>query len=448
MTRNKKILLGVLLVVVIGAIGYANFVFKRTSGTSVTVEKIARRDLEAVVSASGTIQPVRQVNVGAPAAGTVVDLQVHEGDVVKKGQFLMQIDPRNLQIQVDSQNASLAAAKSQLEESRKAVESARVGLAQSQAEFNRQKGLMKNGLTSRQTYEAAENDLKMKQSAVDQGEQSLKTQDTRIKQQEALLQNAQYDLSKVRITSPIDGVVIKRDVDIGEMVSGNAFQTMALLTVADMSVVRAEIQVDETDIPFVSIGQRAKVTIDALPDQTFAGTVTEVGNSPVQASGSSSTALATDFKVVVTLDHEIKDVRPGFTCTAAITTATRQQAVSVPIQSLAERELVVDAQGKVVPTPAPPPGARRTVAPAAADLPPGQSRKAIEGVFVVTDGHAVFTPVKTGIAGDKYFEVLSGLSVGDQVITGPFASVRSLKDGDPVTITTTPVVTPSTSSTQ
>lgn len=441
MTRNKKLLLGALLVVVIGGVGYANFVFKRDSGTGVTVEKIARRDLEAVVSASGTIQPVQQVNVGAPAAGTVVDVQVHEGDTVKKGQFLMQIDPRNLQIQVDSQVASLAAAKSQLEESRKSVESAKVALAQAQAEFKRQTGLMKSGLTSAQAYESAENDLKMKQAAVDQGEQSLKTQETRIQQQEALLQNAQYDLSKVRIVSPITGVVIKRDVDVGEMVSGNQFQTMALLTVADMSVVRAEIQVDETDIPFVKTSQRAKVTIDALPDQTFMGTVTEVGNSPVQASGSSSTALATDFKVVVRLDHEIKGVRPGFTCTATITTATRQQAVSVPIQSLAERELIVDEEGAIVPQPKPASGARRTVAPAPADLPPGQSRKAIQGVFLFKDGHAVFTPVKTGIAGDKYFEVLSGLAIGDQVITGPFAAVRGLKDGDPVKITTAPAVT-------
>jgi HlyD family secretion protein len=446
MTRNKKLLLGALLVLFIGAIGYANFVFKRDSGIEVTVEKIGRRDLEAIVSASGTIQPVQQVNVGAPAAGTVVDVQVHEGDVVTKGQFLMQIDPRNLQIQVDSQVASLAAARSQLEESRKSVESAKVALAQSQAEFNRQVGLMKNGLTSRQAYDSAQNDLKMKQAAVDQGEQSLKTQDTRIQQQDALLQNAQYDLSKVRIVSPISGVVIKRDVDVGEMVSGNQFQTMALLTVADMSVVRAEIQVDETDIPFVKVGQRAKVTIDALPDQTFMGTVTEVGNSPVQASGSSSTALATDFKVVVTLDHEIKNVRPGFTCTASITTATRQQALSVPIQSMAERELIVDAQGKVVPEPEPAPGVRRPVAAAPADLPPGQSRKEIEGVFLVKNGHAVFTPVRTGIAGDKYFEVLGGLSAGDQVITGPFASVRTLKDGDAVKISTAPAVT--TGSTQ
>jgi HlyD family secretion protein len=179
------------------------------------------------------------------------------------------------------------------------------------------------------------------------------------------------------------------------------------------------------------------VTIDAFPDQTFPGKVTEVGNSPIQAAGAQAqTGRATNFKVVVTIDGEVPNVRPGFTCTAEITTGTRQKALAVPIQAMTVRELVVDAEGNVVTpdTPAGAGGARPRPNAAPAELQPGQSRKEIEGVFTLQNGRAVFVPVKTGIAGERYFEVLSGLNEGDQVITGPFASVRALRDGDAVTV--------------
>jgi len=446
MSRNKKIVIGLIVVALLGAIAYANIAFTRTTGASVTAEKIEKRDLEAIVSASGTIQPVRQINVGAPAAGNVVELNVREGDTVKAGQVLMQIDPRNLAIQVDSQNQSLAAARSQLEETRRSIESAKAALTQSKAAYQRQEGLMKSGLTSREALESAQNDLTMRQAAVDQAEQSIKTQETRIKQQESLLQNAQYDLSKMRLVSPLDGIVTKRNVDIGEMVSGNQFQTVALITIADMSVIRAEIEVDETDIPNVTIGQPAKVTIDALPDKTFRGRVTEVGNSPIAASAGSTTR-ATNFLVKITIDDRVPNVRPGFTCTSTITTATRQKAISVPIQAMTLREVVLDEEGQIVHEPiagarGAGPAPRRSGA-GSTELKPGQTRKEVEGVFVVREGHAVYTPVKTGIAGEKYFEVLDGLKEGDQVITGPFQSVRTMKDGDAVKIeaartTTTP----------
>ena len=213
-----------------------------------------------------------------------------------------------------------------------------------------------------------------------------------------------------------------------------------LLTVADMSVIEAEVEVDETDIPLVQMGQKAKITIDAIPDKTFTGTVTEIGNSPIQTAGTGTTRTATNFKVVVTIDGQIPDVRPGFTCTAEITTATRQQAVAVPIQSLTVRELVYDAQGNVINEPRPPKKgfqfgpAAAAPAPAAAsrELKPGEKREEVEGVFLIKDGKATFVKVKVGIAGERYLEVLSGLKDGDQVITGPFESVRSLYEADVV----------------
>ena len=207
-----------------------------------------------------------------------------------------------------------------------------------------------------------------------------------------------------------------------------------LLQVADMSVIEAEVEVDETDIPDVKLGQTAKITVDAISGKTFTAKVTEIGNSPIQATGQASTQ-ATNFKVTLTVEGEIPEVRPGFTCTAEITTATRAGALTVPIQATTVREMVVDDKGQVVRAPATP-GARRpsSTTVQASELKPGQERKELEGVFVVRDGKAVFEPIKTGIAGEKYFEIISGLKDGDSVIVGPFSSVRTLADGAAVKI--------------
>jgi HlyD family secretion protein len=190
----------------------------------------------------------------------------------------------------------------------------------------------------------------------------------------------------------------------------------------------------------VALGQEAKITIDAVPDRTFKGHVTEIGNSPIQAAQNTGQRQATAFRVVITLDEEVPDVRPGFTATAEITTATRKNVVAVPIQSLTVRELLFDAQGKMVREESRrrrSTGVEPTVS-ASNEPPPGHTRKETEGVFLLRDGKAVFTPVKTGIAGERYFEVLDGLKSGEQVITGPFASVRGLTDGEAVKLQAQP----------
>jgi HlyD family secretion protein len=437
MTR-KKIWIGAGIVVVLAAIAYANFAFHRTTTTSVTAEKIAHHDLEAIVSASGKIQAKRQVNISAETVGKVVNLDVDEGDIVKIGQPLLQIDPRILQNTVESREASLATARATLSQTRAQVDSTRVALQQAKDSFGRQEGLFKQGLLSRDEYDRGRNDVQMRQADLTSGEQSIAAQEQRIKQEEAGLESARYDLNKVRILSPINGIVTKRNIEEGETVVTGTMNNAGtvLLTIADLSIIQAEIEVDETDIPYTKIGQIAKVTIDAMPGKTFTGKVTEVGNSPI-TSTSTTTSRATNFKVVVTIDGQIPDVRPGFTCTADITTATRQKALGVPIQAMTVRELVVDAHGAIVPTPPPAPGTSASKRPAApAELKPGETRKEFEGAFLIKDGKASFVPVKTGIAGEKYFEVLDGLKDGDEVVTGPFASVRTMKDGDPVKITT------------
>jgi HlyD family secretion protein len=435
MSRKKKIILGVVVVVVLGGLAYANMGMKRQTGITVNVEKIQARDLESIVSASGKIQPTSSVNISAETMGKVVALEVREGDTVKKGQLLLQIDAKNLETQVQNREASLSSARFQLEQTKGQIVNARVALKEAEDTLKRQEQMFKAGLLPRDQYDRVVNDVARQKTNLMVTEQSAQSQEQRIKQEEANLDSAQYDLNKLRVVAPISGIVTRRNIEVGEtaMIGTMNNAGTVLLTIADLSVIETEIEVDETDIPFIQIGQPAKITIDALPDQTFPGHVTEVGNSPIQAAAGQQ--RATNFKVVVTVDVQVPNVRPGFTCTAVITTGTRKQVLGVPIQAMTLREVVVDDKGQIV-RPEHAPGITPTPRPAGpADLKPGQQRKEIEGVFVVKDGRAEFVAVKTGIAGEKYFEVLSGLKADDEVITGPFASVRNLREGDQVRVT-------------
>ena len=433
MTR-KKVIIGSLIVALIAAMVWANFAFKKDEGTTVTVEAIRQRDLESVVSASGKIRARRTVNITSEVSGKVVQLAVKEGDRVKTGQFLLQVDPRNLRSRLQVSESGLEQQRIALQQARIAAENARADLSLAQEELARQRSLAKGSLTTKQALSQAETTVTLRQGALRNAEQAVSNASQRIKSQSADLESARHDLSRVTINAPIDGLVTRRNVEEGEaaVVGFTNNPSVVLLVIADMSLIEAEIEVDETDVPTVALGQKTKITIDALPDKTFSGTVTEIGNSPIQTAGSGSGTQATNFKVVVTIDGEIPEVRPGFTCTADITTAKRGQAVAVPIQAMTVRELVYDAQGKVVAPPKTDDKRRRPSAGTAeaSELKPGQTKKETEGVFVVgADNVAKFVAVKTGVAGDKYFEVLEGLKPGDKVITGPFDSVRELGDG-------------------
>jgi HlyD family secretion protein len=421
--------------VIIGGVAGSAWWFRRSTAPTVTVEVVKTRDLEAVVSASGKIQPKRFVNISADTSGRVVNLAVNEGERVKTGQFLMQIDPRSLRTRVESGQAALQANESALDQARQGVETARVQLAVAQQNLSRQEGLWKAQLATREALERAQNDLKLAQSTLSEREKQVNTQQVRLGQDRASLASAQYDLSKVRIESPIDGIITRRNIQEGETAVVGTMNNAGtvLLTVADMSVIQAEVEVDETNIPNVVVGQPAKISIDAIPDHAFKGHVTEIGNSPIQATGQAATTQqATNFKVVVVLDERVPDVRPGFTCTADITTATRKNVAAVPIPAVAVRELIYDANGHVVKPPRSEQKRPATAPAVVTELEPGQTRKETDGVFVVRSGKVEFVPIKIGIAGDRYFEVLSGLKAGDQVVTGPYSSVRGMADGDPV----------------
>jgi HlyD family secretion protein len=327
-----------------------------------------------------------------------------------------------------------------MEQLRVQADSSKASLKTAQDNYARQQQLWKGGLTTKEALDNAENQLRMQTAQAAAAERQIEVQRNRMQQEQASLENAKYNLSKVRIESPITGIITRRNIEEGETVVVGTMNNAGtvLLAIADMALIEAQVEVDETDIPNVHIGQKAKITVDAIQNKSFAGHVVEIGNSPIQTSGSTSASSATNFLVKVKVDEPIPDVRPGFTCTAEITTATRQQVISIPIQATTVREMVVDKEGNIVRENQDKTKTRPGSTVQAQELKPGQERKELEGVFLVKDNKAVFTPIKTGIAGEKYFESTSGVNVGDQVIIGPFSSVRELRDGVAVKIEAAP----------
>jgi HlyD family secretion protein len=437
---GKKVLIVLGVVLLAAAVVGANLYYRRDTGLNVQAEALRARDLEAIVSASGKVQPKRQVNVSANTTGRVTRVAVEEGQRVKAGQFLLEIDPKQLEGQLQRGEASVAAAQSSLASARTAVEQGRANLELARQNLKRQEDLWKEGLTTRENLERAQNDVVVRETDLRARTQDIETNEARIKQEQAGLSTTRYNLNQIIITAPMDGLVTRRSIEEGETAVLGTMNNAGsvLLTIADMSVIEAEVEVDETEIPTVALNQEAKVMIDAVPDRTFKGRVTEIGNSPIQnTTQNTGQRQATTFKVVITLEEPVPDIRPGFTCTAEITTAKRKEVVSVPIQALTVREMLFNDKGELVRET---PNRRRrgtnieTPLSASNEPPPGHTRKETEGVFAIRDGKAIYLPVKVGIAGEQYFEVLDGLKAGDQVITGPFSSVRELTDGQSVKI--------------
>ena len=430
----RNFLIGGAIVLTAGALVAVNLLFTRSDAPEVEVEPIARRPLEAIVSAPGTIQPQLSVDMSASTMGRVTRLAVDEGDRVTAGQFLLQIDPENLQAQVTRGEAVLDAAAAAHAAAQVAVETARLNFDLARENLERQENLWALRLVAREVYEQAVADVELRETEIRGREVDVEAAAQRILQERATLDSALYDLTQVTITSPIDGLVTRRNIEEGETVVIGTMNNAGtvLLTIADFSILEAEIEVDETDIPTVQLGQPAEITIDALPGRRYTGRVTEIGNSPIQPAAGGAQQEATNFLVVVTLDGDVPGVRPGFTCTAEITTATRTDALAVPIQATTVRDVTVDSAGNIIPPePSSGSGVLSTSASAASSDGSG-TREEREGVFVVRQGSVSFTPVLTGIAGERYFEAVNGLNEGDLVVTGPFEVVRNLADGDAV----------------
>jgi HlyD family secretion protein len=416
MSRRAKWTLGVAIVVVVfGGIFALSAAKKGSRATEVRLEPVSARDLVAAVTASGKIEAETKVDVSADITGRITEIAVKEGDLVKKGQFLIQIEPNQylsvvsrLEGQVAQMEASLAQARTNRDQARRqrdrSVEIQRVNAELISREVVEQ---------AIQAYDVSEANLKASQAGVDQAR--------------AALSEARSNLSKTRLTAPIDGRVVRLAVEEGEVAVPGTFsrETGLLMTIADLSVVLARVQVDETDVVRLHLGDSVSVSIDAFPDTSFVGRVTKISNSAklsqTGAASGGSTDRAVDFDVEITLDKPPAGIRPDLSSTARIITDTRKQSLSIPIIALTVRahEDVPNEVKRETGTP---------VGPAAT----GKKPKDREGVFIVQNGVAMFKPVKVGIAGDEHFEVLEGLKAGDTVVAGPYQAVRDMKDSTKV----------------
>jgi HlyD family secretion protein len=451
-----KVIIGVLVVLGLGVGVYASTVLSKKGLVTVQTGNVSRGDLDSVVTASGEIKPKNYINIGANAQGELKEILVKEGDRVRKGQLLARIENVQPEADVDAQRATLASAEAdsnaseaQLKASdenirtmQSQIEKDRADLDRMKAEFDRSESLFKERLLSKQdydlrkfTYEAQLATIKQSEQRVVQAraqrEQSaagLASAQKRIAQFKAVLVRFNDILQKHNAYAPIDGVITNLPVRTGEIVVPGVQNSSAstIMTIADMSLITSEVKVDETDIVNVKLGQAADVTIDAIPNKTFKGHVTEIGNTAILRStglAASQSAVssqeAKDFKVVVALDNPPDDIRPGLSCTAKITTATRKNVLTIPIQALTVRQ-----KGQLEPKPA-----DGKPAPVAVKLDPvaeKAKKEELQGVFVVSGGKAVFKKVETGITGATDIEVLSGLAEGDQIITGTYQVIRTI----------------------
>ena len=409
MSRGMKIglIVGVLALAGGGGIAYS-LNQKKNAGTEVRLEQVARRDLVSAVTASGKIEPQTSVDISADITGRIIRIAVEEGDLVTRGQFLLQIDPAQYQ-------AAVSRAEGVVNSTQATLLQVRASRDQAERAWKRADQLSRLGpnLISPAAAEEA-------RTALDVAEATYQATRAQLDQSRASLQEARDNLGKTRLVSPIAGRVVRLAVEEGEVAVPGTFsrETGLLLTIADLSVILAKVQVDETDVVRLSQGDSVEVTVDAYPDSTFVGRVTRVSQSAKLTStqtASGSNDRAVDFDVEVRLEEPPADVRPDLSCTARIITDTRDNALSIPIIALTVRD------HEPVPNennPAPDTLRRRR---------PGEREE--EGVFLVQSGIASFRPVKVGIAGDEYFEVLDGLRGGETIVAGTYQAIRDLKDG-------------------
>jgi HlyD family secretion protein len=425
MSRGMK--LGLVALVLVGSIGGIIAVSinkKKNRAIEVRLEQVARRDLVSAVTASGKIEAQTKVDISADVTGRIIQIGVKEGDLVKKGQFLIQIDPVQFEGAVSRGEALVATNAASLVQARTNRDQAKRALDRT-AELQR----AGNNLISKESVEQA-------QQAYDVAVAIYASNEAQVEQARASLKEAKDNLARTRLFAPITGRVVRLAVEEGEVAVPGTFsrETGLLMTIADMSVILAKVQVDETDVVRLQQGDSVQVTIDAFPDTAFVGRVTKVSNSAqltATATNSGSQDRAVDFDVEVTLSDPPADIRPDLSCTARVVTDTRQKTLSVPIIALTVRE------HEPVPNEAAPgaparPASTASAAPAPGDSAKGVKKKEREGVFVVRDGIASFRPVKVGIAGDEFFEVLEGIRENETIVAGTYQVIRDLKDGDKV----------------
>ena len=398
MKRKHWLLIAVGVVIVILVL--VNLRARRGRGLDVQIEEVKERDISMVISASGSIRPKRQVDVSASSMGKITRVAVEEGQRVKKGQFLMQIDPVQLESVVLQINAALEAARSNERQTFAQLQKAK-------SDLERTMKLYEQGWRTDEEVDAA-------RANYDIAIANHEAAEHQIAQQEANLKSARHNLEEVTIEAAMDGIITRLNVEEGEsaIMGTTNIPGTVLMTIADLSAIETEVEVDETEVVHIDLGDLAKVTLDAFPDTSYAGRVTEIGNSPI-LSTSATGQQGVDFKVVVTITDTIPNVRPGLSADTEITVAEREDALSIPIQSLTVRR-------------------RRDLKEERADSTAAgaeEGNEEIEGVFVVEGDRARFRRVEVGISSQKYFEVVSGLEAGEKVVSGNYRAIRDLRDG-------------------
>ena len=410
MTKRVKLTIGGVVVVALAGIIAAAAAKKSNAGVVVRIEPVQRMNLVASVTASGQVSPHTKVDLSSDVSGKITKLAVKEGDMVTKGQFLLQIDPSLAQATVKQWEANVASAKA-------AQEQAKANLIQAQKAYDRSLQLKK----ANAQFVSAES-LDQLKTAVDVNQALLEASGHQVDQAQASLENAQSSLAKTTIFAPMSGRVTRLNVEAGETaIQGTLNKDAAtLLTISDMSDLETKVKVDETDVARIAVGDSAVVQIDAFPDTTFLGRVTEIANSSVTGATATATSSdqAVDYEVTIRLLNVPQDTRPDFSTTAKVITDTRKNALAIPIIALTVRENqslqnADTAVGLGKPKPK-------------VDV----GKKDVEGVFVVgSDNKVTFRPVKVGIAGEKDFEVLDGLKQGERIVAGTYQAIRDLKDG-------------------
>lgn len=407
MTKKMKLGIAGVVIIAVGALVATAAAKNSNKGTMVRIEAVEARDLVASVTASGQIGPRTKVDLSADITGKITRLAVKDGDLVKVGQFLLQIDPQQYEAQVQRAEAALANARAGLAQSR-------ANLLQAQRNYERQAEIQKTNaaLVSASELEQLKTQFEVNQALVTAAEEN-------VKQNEASLTDARWQLSRTMIYAPMAGRVTRLNVEAGETaIMGTLNRDAAiLLTIADMSELETKVKVDETDVSRINVGDSAVVQIDAFPDTTFIGRVVEISNSSVRGAAASTTDQAIDYEVTVRILNAPPETRPDFSSTAKIVTDTRTQVLSIPIIALTVRE-----NEALAATDGPPQAATPTT--------PEVGKRDVEGVFVVgADNTVTFRPVKVGIAGEKHFEVVDGLEPGTRIVAGTYQAIRELKDG-------------------
>jgi HlyD family secretion protein len=424
MTKRKKILLGGGAVVVIAGLVIANLAMTDDKSTEVQIDLATRRALVETVSANGRIQPQTKVNITSQINAEIKQIAAKEGDQVKAGQLLIILD--SVQIASDVEQARYG-----LNQISASLNGAKTRLDQAEEEFKRQEQMFANNLTSDQNFKDAKYAYLSAKSNYEATEASAK-------QAQAQFEKQLDYLRKSRITAPMAGVVTLVDCEVGEIAAAQTSFTQGktLMTLSDLDVFEVEVEVDETEVTKVNLGQQVKIEVDAFPDTSFAGEVVEIGNTAIMAN-MGSMDQSTNFKVKVIFKQANERIRPGMSATVDITTNSRDMALSVPYSAIIVRSFDIDSleRSKNNPAVAESSGAVASVEAAEHttkdDTVSGMDeRKELKGVFVVRNGKAEFVEISTGIADQKNIEVASGLKAGDSLISGPYAVLRTVKEGD------------------